>query len=301
MIILRPINHTTIWGGSKISKLTGNEGEKIGHLYSIYCRDSISNEILNGVWKGRTLNDVFPIWKVNFHMEHCDFFPLTIALTDANENLSMQVHPDDHAVNKLEYKGRGKRESWYFLSAPMSGYIYNGCLCKNNVDCEEIIRKKDYWKMVDILPVKKGDYVYVEPGTLHALTAGSFVYEIEEGSDFTYRFFDYDRIDANGNARKLHIKKALDSLNIHSKSKVEQYRDDNWIIEKSYATKKVEHLRRYKNESSTLECFTIIQGFAVCDEISLTSGMTVLLWPSEEILNSNIDLAIISKYEEMIK
>ena len=122
MLIFKRIIHNTIWGGPKISALTGLEGNDIGHLYSLYCRKDISNEILNGAWKGRCLNDVFPLFKDEFHLSQYEYFPLTLALTEANENLSIQVHPNDAAANALERRSRGKRESWYFIDA-----IINTC------------------------------------------------------------------------------------------------------------------------------------------------------------------------------
>ena len=95
MLILKRIVHTTIWGGPKISLLAGVEGDNIGHLYSLYCREGVSNEILNGQWKGRSLNEVFPLIKDKVGMTQYEYFPLTLALTEAQENLSIQVHPND--------------------------------------------------------------------------------------------------------------------------------------------------------------------------------------------------------------
>ena len=106
MLLLKRIIHTTIWGGPKISRLTGVEGDNIGHLYSLYCREGVSNEILNGEWRGRTLNEVFPLFKSEFGMSRYDYFPLTLALTEAHENLSIQVHPNDAAANALEHRAR---------------------------------------------------------------------------------------------------------------------------------------------------------------------------------------------------
>ena len=131
MLILKRIVHTTIWGGPKISALAGVEGDHIGHLYSLYCRDGVSNEILNGPWKGRFLNDMFPLFKNEVGMSQYVFFPLTLALTEAHENLSIQVHPTDAIAHSLEHKSRGKRESWYFIDAPTSGAIINGCTCRD--------------------------------------------------------------------------------------------------------------------------------------------------------------------------
>lgn len=146
MLILKRIVHTTIWGGPKISRLAGVEGDRIGHLYSLYCREGISNEILNGQWKGRCLNEVFPLFKEDFNLAQYERFPLTLALTEARENLSVQVHPNDEAAQKLERSARGKRESWYFIDAPTSGSIINGCTCQDKTQEMQMIAVGVLWK-----------------------------------------------------------------------------------------------------------------------------------------------------------
>ena len=298
MLVLEPIRHDTIWGGPRIARLTGVEGEQIGHLYSVFCREGISNRILNGQWKGMTLNEVFPLWRADFQMEKYGYFPLTLALTEADEHLSIQVHPDDATANALEHLSRGKRESWYFLEPPAGGYIYNGCLCENEAQRDQMLGQGRYLDMTDKLPIQAGDYVFVEPGTLHSIAAGSLVYEIEEGADFTYRFYDFDRVDAEGNRRELHVEKASAALRIHQKSTVRHYRGTDWLEEATYATRKLERVTRYSNDSSTLQCFTLIRGHGMCDGVGLCPGMTVILWPGEEISGAEIDLAFVSKLKE---
>ncbi|MBR5638910.1 MAG: class I mannose-6-phosphate isomerase [Muribaculaceae bacterium] len=297
MLILKRIVHTTIWGGPKISRLAGVEGDSIGHLYSLYCRDGISNEILNGKWRGRCLNEVFPLFKDDFCLSQYERFPLTLALTEACENLSVQVHPNDEAVQKLEHRARGKRESWYFIDAPTSGNIINGCTCRSKDQELEMIAEGRFMEMTDSLYVKKGDYVFVEPGTLHAITAGSLVFEIEEGSDFTYRFYDYGRTDADGNLRELHIDKATSALDIGLKSKVKTY-DNGEIKEKTYTTKLIKYIDSYINESSTIECFTLVTGTLNADSVEVLPGSTILLWPGEELDTQQVQLAFVSKIRE---
>lgn len=296
MLVLKPITHNTIWGGPRISGIAGVKGERIGHLYSVFCREWVSNTILNGEWRGKHLNDVFPFWKTEFGMNDCQFFPLTLALTEAGDNLSIQVHPVDEIARTIEHKARGKRESWYFIEAPFDGKIINGCTCKNTAEKKYMLRHKQYLKMADTLDVKVGDYVFVEPGTLHSITAGSLVYEIEEGADFTYRFYDYDRLDDDGNPRELHIKKAEMTLDIKLKSIVKDYPENGEIVEKTYSTKKITEADTYTNHTNTIECFTLIDGCAICDGVMLSNGMTVILWPEESIENADIKLAFVAKY-----
>ena len=297
MLILKRIVHTTIWGGPKISQLAGVKGDSIGHLYSLYCRDGISNEILNGQWKGRCLNEVFPLFKDDFNLSQYERFPLTLALTEARDNLSVQVHPNDEAAQKLEHRARGKRESWYFIDAPTSGTIINGCSCRDKEQELQMIAEGRFMEMIDTLAVKPGDYVFVEPGTLHAITAGSLVYEIEEGSDFTYRFYDYNRTDADGNPRELHVDKATSALDITLKSTVKTY-DGSEIKEKTYSTKLVDNIITYTNESNTIECFTLVKGAMIANSIEVLPGSTVMLWPGEVLDTHQVQLAFVSKIRE---
>lgn len=297
MLILKRIVHNTIWGGSKISRYTGVDGDSIGHLYSVYCREGISNEILNGEWKGRNLNEVFPLFKGEFGLSQYDYFPLTLALTEADENLSIQVHPDDAAASALENKARGKRESWYFIEAPTSGTIINGCTCRDEADEAQMIARGEFMAMADTLPVQVGDYVFVEPGTLHAITAGSLVFEIEEGADFTYRFYDYGRVDAQGNPRELHVAKATEALRLGLKSEVKTY-DGKEIQEKTYTTKLINDTPAYANESGTLECFTFVKGALNCEGVEVLRGSTILLWPGERLDTHCVELAFVSKMRE---
>lgn len=297
MLVLKRIVHTTIWGGPKISRLAGVDGDRIGHLYSLYCREGISNEILNGEWKGRCLNEVFPLIKDKVGMAQYEYFPLTLAMTEAQENLSIQVHPNDEAANALEHRARGKRESWYFIDAPTSGTIINGCTCRDKAEESQMIAEGRFMEMTDTLAVKPGDYVFVEPGTLHAITAGSLVFEIEEGSDFTYRFYDYDRTDADGNPRELHVEKATSALDINLKSVVKAYNGQE-IKEKTYSTKLINNIDIYTNESNTIECFTLVNGAMAADSVEILPGSTVLLWPGEELNTRQVNLAFVSKIRE---
>ena len=297
MLILKRIVHNTIWGGPKISSLAGVDGDSIGHLYSLYCREGVSNEILSGQWKGKCLNEVFPLFRDEFKMSSCEYFPLTLALTEARDNLSIQVHPNDEAACALEHKARGKRESWYFIDAPTSGTIINGCTCHDKAQEKLMIEQGQFMAMADTLPVKVGDYVFVEPGTLHAITAGSLVFEIEEGADFTYRFYDYDRTDSQGNKRELHVEKATSALDIHLKSKVKSY-DGQEIKEKTYTTKLINDTDFYINESGSLECFTLVKGSVNCENIDVPCGSTILMWPEEKLDTRDVVLAFVSKIRE---
>lgn len=298
MLVLDTIIHETVWGGDKLASRINKKGIKIGHLYSVFCRKGISNLILNGRYKGNTLNDIFPFFKSEMGMESYDFFPLTIALTEAGEDLSIQVHPDDEWALRVENASSGKRESWYFIEPPTNGKIVNGCIMTDVKKIRDYVKSKEYGKVIDHLPIMKGDYVFVEPGTLHSISAGSLVYEIEEGADATYRFYDYDRLDLNGNKRKLDTETALECLKPRLKSKIRHYEDGKFIAESTFSTMKLEKTHEYVNIGSRLQCLTIVDGVAVCDDIDVCNGLTVILWPGEKVTNANIELAFVAQLTE---
>lgn len=146
-----------------------------------------------------------------------DVFPLLIKLIDANQDLSVQVHPDDDYARMYENGARGKTELWYVLDAKKDATIYYGFLKdtgRNEV--EAALEAGTIENLLQSVPVKKGDIFFVEPGTIHAIGAGVLIAEVQTNSNLTYRLYDYERLDGNGKKRKLHIKKGLDVLNYQS-------------------------------------------------------------------------------------
>lgn len=295
MLILKPICHTTIWGDERLAEFAGEKLSNIGHLYSVFCNQEQSNWILNGPAKGKTLNETFNTWKNDAGMSKYEYFPLRIALTSAKENLSIQVHPDDCVANEMEHLPHGKRESWLFLETPSCGWIINGCTCLDKGKIQDLIEQDRLLEAIEQLQVKKGDYVYIPPGTLHALTAGSLVYEIEEGPDITYRFYDYDRVDSNGKTRELQVEKALIALDVTRKVVPKNLSQGKEISEETYTVKKIGNSSSYVNKSEELECLTIIDGSFYCENTKIMPGMTLLLFPGEQLQNANILLAVVSK------
>lgn len=295
MLILKPIVHETIWGGEKLIPYTDNSSKRIGHLYSAYQVNGQSNEILNGPWKGKSFAEYFSLNREKFHLEKYPEFPLVIALVEAADNLSIQVHPDDEMALQLEGLPFGKNESWYFIDAPHSGKIYNGCLCKSKDELQAAIANKKIESTVDYLPVQKDDYVYIEGGTLHALSTGSLVYEIEENSEVTYRFYDFDRIDSDGKLRPLQIDQALASVHITNKSSTKRYGSEP-IEERMYFTQKYDYLSNYTNESSTLECITLLAGetYIEQEDMTIITGQTIILEPGETLC-AEVESAIMAR------
>lgn len=283
MQVLETKVHETIWGGQRLMPYTSGGYKKIGHLYSVNCNTSESNTILNGEYKGKMLNEYFNHVKGKYGLERYDYFPLVIALVEADDNLSIQVHPDDETALVLDPEiGAGKNESWFFIDVPHSGKIYNGCLCTSMDELKHNIVLGNMDKVTDFLEVCKGDYVYIEAGTLHAMSAGSLVYEIEENAGCTYRFYDFDRLDAEGKKRPLQIPEAFYSIDLRKKSHIEHYGEAP-IEEKRYITQYYEGIIHYRNESNTLQVFTLLEGMFNVKDLTIIKGMSIILEPQEEL------------------
>ena len=280
MLILKPIPHRTIWGGSLFSKYFDGEFGSVGHLYSVFDSNGESSLILN---KNQTLHEYFSVNKSRFGLERYKEFPLIIAMLDASDNLSIQVHPDDNLAREMESAQYGKNESWYFLRAPRSGKIFNGSKIKSKDEIQNLLQTGRGSEISDEIEIHDGDYIYIPAGTLHSLTAGSIIYEIEENSEYTYRFYDFDRVDSFGNKRQLHIEKALRALNVDNKSTVKKY--DKSITERMYVTNLLENVTGYKNDSDMLDCVTIMdENFdTTLENVRIRFGMSLILEPEESV------------------
>lgn len=295
MYILEPIAHNTIWGGEKLRKYVAHAPATLGHLYMVNGHKTMSNVIQNGTYRGMTLYELFKIQKMNWNMAEYKEFPLTIALVDARENLSIQVHPDDVTAERIEHEKIGKTESWVFLEPPLTGWIYAGCKCKNTEMLKAAVANGEMEQVTDHLTITKDDYVCVMAGTLHAMTAGSLVYEIEYGGNYTYRFYDYGRKDQHGNTRELHIEKALSAIYFDTQPRVKKITDGMWMSEQKYEICQVMDLGRYQNNSSTVECISLLEGKGKCDNCDVKSGMSILLLPGETLTGLTIINAIIAR------
>lgn len=283
MHILKPVSHETIWGGTKLVPFAPESHDKLGHLYSLVSNGEFESEIINGEYKNRRFKEYFQENKAKFGLAKFESFPFVIALVDPKEDLSIQVHPDDKCAQEIENRPFGKNESWYFIEPPTNRWLFNGCRVSTIEEIEQKINENRVEEdVIDHLQINEKDYVFVEQGTMHAATHGALFYEIEENCNLTYRFFDFNRKDKNGNKRELHIDKALKAINPKLKSKARKYNGEE-IIERLYSTKLYEDTTEYKNNSSTLECLTVLNGETIIENCKIQTGTTIILEPNEEI------------------
>ncbi|HOO61811.1 MAG TPA: class I mannose-6-phosphate isomerase [Bacillota bacterium] len=220
-ISLIPILKDFIWGGNRLV----NEYHILSSLPRIAEAWLLSpspetSVIADGELAGK---DISALLSSGEKLE--EEFPLLIKLIDAKEALSIQVHPDDAYAKKMHLT-RGKTEMWYVLDAKPDSYIYYGF--STPVDEETLREKIDDGSILDVLQkteVHKGDVYYIPSGTLHAIGPGIVIAEVQQNSTITYRVFDFDRVDEDGNTRELHVDDALAVLKpicmpTHSRPKI---------------------------------------------------------------------------------
>lgn len=211
-IFLTPYFRPKIWGGRKLATIFHYDipAGKVGEAWIISGYKNDASTVSQGPLKGKSLRDVYHEHPELFGHPKSKEFPLLVKFLDANDNLSVQVHPDDAYARRVEHD-RGKTESWYVLQADPGAYLIYGHHAKTRKELAAMIHKGEWDKLLRKVPIKAGDFFYVPAGTIHALTKGSLVIETQQSSDVTYRLYDYDRIDKKtGKKRELHTQKSID-------------------------------------------------------------------------------------------
>jgi len=217
----KPIYKPRIWGGRRLQKVFGKDlpnGEKIGESWELADLPDDKSVVTTGILAGRTLTAVVKE-HTRFITGRTDFptpFPLLIKFLDAQDVLSVQVHPDAGACRRLGH-GEPKSECWYIVDAPADAYLYKGL--KPGVSQEVISKAITKGTVADLLQkvhAEPGHCHFLPAGTVHALGPGILVAEVQTPSDTTFRVFDWNRLDDKGRSRPLHIQEALESIHFDS-------------------------------------------------------------------------------------
>ena len=210
-MFLKPVFQEKIWGGSRLRSVFGFDipNDKIGEDWAISAHPHGVSVVENGEYQGQKLDELWQNHKELFGNPTEHVFPLLIKILDAEDELSVQVHPDD--AYGMKHEGElGKTECWYIIDAEPGAEIIYGHHAKTREELAEMIQEGRWDDLLKKVPVKKGDFFYVPSGTIHAIGKGIMILETQQSSDTTYRVYDYDRKDANGNTRELHIQQSID-------------------------------------------------------------------------------------------
>lgn len=214
-----PYNKSVIWGGKRIASFKGVPAtdNSIGESWEISGLEGFESKVLEGPLSGMDINTLLSnygkeILGTRLYSIYGNKFPLLIKFIDANKDLSIQVHPDNQLAMQ-RHKCWGKTELWYTLDSMPGSYIYSGL--QEDITPEELkehIAKNTFNDVLAKFYPQRGDLFFLPAGRIHSIGAGNLILEIQQTSDITYRVYDYNRIDADGKKRELHIDLALDAI-----------------------------------------------------------------------------------------
>jgi len=232
-----PILKEKVWGGEKIKNVLNkfSVSRKIGESWELSGLPENVSVVSEGKYKGQSLNQLISVYKEKIsgkqvYEKYGKIFPLLIKFIDADDDLSVQVHPDDETAKNL-YGQNGKNELWYILDSDENAELILGL--NKNLSREEFrksIKRNTLTENLNRVKVKRGDIFFIPAGRIHAVKKGVLLAEIQQASDITYRIYDWNRKDLNGKYRDLHIDEACKVADLN--------------VEKNYLTK-------YSDEQNT--------------------------------------------------
>ncbi|MDL2276430.1 mannose-6-phosphate isomerase [Breznakia sp. OttesenSCG-928-G09] len=216
---LKPIYDETIWAGDKLTKIRGVDATTYGTSWEVSAHPYCQNEILNGEYEGKTLQDLLSDYPKAMLGNVSKEKILRCAFLDAQGDLSIQVHPYTEYAKKHD-NDYGKTESWYVLDAQPGATLVAGTKTTDVDVIKKAINDENLEEYLVYHDIKAGDFIHINAGMLHALGGGILAIEVGTNSNTTYRFYDYGRKDASGNGRELHLDKSFDVVDLKLQSSV---------------------------------------------------------------------------------
>ena len=282
IIFLKPVFKEMIWGGNRLKTdfLYDIPAGPIGECWAVSAHRSGECEIANGSYQGQTLSQLWNDHRELFGNVEGDVFPLLIKIIDAKQDLSIQVHPDDAYANVHENGSLGKTECWYILDCDEDAQIVIGHHANTKEELAHMIHNNEWDKLIRVLPIKKGDFFQIEPGTVHAIKAGTLILETQQNSDITYRLYDYGRLQ-NGKPRELHLQKSMDVIGcphkeiiaLHQKTYLEHAELDQLISCKYYTVSMIEVSGDQKlTQEEPFTILSVVEGEGFVDGTKIKKG-----------------------------
>lgn len=227
LIFLKPIFHEKIWGGRKLDADWGYSipDGPIGECWAISAHPHGDCQIDGGSFDGMRLSELWQSHREMFGAvptaEGANAqFPLLVKIIDAKGDLSVQVHPDDAYAAEHENGSLGKKECWYILDCEPGATIVVGQRAHDRAEFAQMVEEGRWDDLLNVLPIHKGDFFQIDAGTVHAIKAGTLILETQQSSDVTYRVYDYDRVQADGTKRELHLRQSMDVVDYAAKAPV---------------------------------------------------------------------------------
>ncbi len=215
ILFLNPVFKQMLWGGSKLRSCFGYDipGDDTGECWAVSAHPNGDCTVKEGIYEGLSLSQLWAKHPELFGNPKTDRFPLLVKIIDAKDDLSIQVHPDDVYAGAHENGSLGKTECWYILDCPQGAALVAGHNAGTKQELAEMIHQGRWSELIREIPVKKGDFIQINPGTVHAIKGGMMILEIQQNSDITYRVYDYDRL-TDGKPRQLHVEQSIDVITV---------------------------------------------------------------------------------------
>ena len=280
-----PILKPTIWGGKKLGEILGKpigDIETCGESWEISGVDGSISEVQDGILKGEKLTDIVQKYKGSLigdkvWRQFGNQFPLLIKFIDANQDLSIQVHPND-SLAKKRHNSFGKTELWYVIEADDGASLISGFNKATNKD--EYLDFFNSGRLTELLnreQVVKDDVFFLPAGRVHTIGRGLLIAEIQQTSDITYRIYDFDRIDKDGNKRELHTDEALDAIDFsfydNYKTNYDQRKSQVELASSNYfVCNRILTSTPITKGYSTIDSFIILMVLAGSGEIKTSNG-----------------------------
>ncbi len=219
-LVFEPLLMERVWGGRRLETLLGKRlppGVRIGESWELVDREEAQSVVHDGPLRGATLHELWTERRAEIFgsgLADSPRFPLLCKILDAQERLSLQVHPPAEVAARLG--GEPKTEMWHILDASLDSNLYAGLRHgANRAVFEEALNQGRVSEQIHSLPIHKGDTMFIPSGRVHAIGAGNLIVEIQQNSDTTYRVFDWNRLGLDGRLRDLHISESLESIDFN--------------------------------------------------------------------------------------
>lgn len=283
-IFLEPVFQERIWGGDKLHTEFRYHipYEQTGECWAVSAHPNGESIVKSGLFSKKTLSFLWKNHQELFGNRKEEKFPLLTKILDANRDLSVQVHPNDAYAKGHENGELGKTECWYVIDCKEGSEIIFGHHAKTKQQFIEMVENDQWDDLLRRVKVDRGDFFYVPSGTIHAIGAGILILETQQSSDTTYRVYDYDRVDSEGNKRELHLDKAIDVTTIphHDYAPISQVCEYDGSSVEELVREAYFSVYKWKIQSSfsyeVAEVFLICSVIEGCGELKTDAGTSQL-------------------------
>jgi mannose-6-phosphate isomerase len=272
-----------VWGGRRLETMLGKRlqpGVRIGESWEIVDREDAQSVVHEGQLRGLTLNELWTGQRETIFgpgLPDSPRFPLLFKILDAQDRLSVQVHPPADVAVRLG--GEPKTEMWYILDALLESDLYAGL--KQGVtraDFEQALHKGEVAEQIHGFSIKAGDTMFIPSGRIHAIGAGNLIIEVQQNSDTTYRVFDWNRLGLNGEPRELHVAESMESIDFADAEPGLAQPQGETLVECEYFRVEKWHLDQPRESTGRgFAIFSVVDGAVRCGGREFARGAFFLL------------------------